>query len=419
MSDKDISSPLFTPVKSAHNAFLKMKSITGLSRNQAVKAMAQKLEESLEEILQANTLDLEISREMAVPDMVIEWLKLTPKRLKNTIEILLALAELPDPLQKVINSPYQITSCQNYCQLMPLGVIAFIYEAFPDLAAIAAGLCIKTGNSLILRGSSEASNSNNIINQALQIALEDTDLPKGCLQFLPTESGFSIQDLVTQDSYLNLIIPHGRPTLIQEVTQLATAPVLRSAMGNCYLYWSLGCELDIVRSVIVDSHVTQPDAVNAIEKVLINSQEKSTSLLRLFNLLKEDGFILKGDSSLVEEFSEHLTLVKQSEWNKPYLNKTVAFKKVDTLNKAISIINKNSSGHANCLVTESYQEGRIFAMEIDSALVYINSSPRFYRYVSGHQSVFLGISNQKGFRRGLISLETFTTLKQIVQGNSQ
>jgi glutamate-5-semialdehyde dehydrogenase len=302
---------------------------------------------------------------------------------------------------------------------MPLGVIAFIYEAFPDLAAIAAGLCIKTGNSLILKGSGEASNSNNIITQALQIALEDTELPKGCLQFLPSEQGFSIKELVNKDQYLNLIIPYGRPPLIQEVMQLATAPVLRSAMGNCYLYWALSGDLDVVLSVIVDSHSADPDSVNAIEKVLVNSQEKSSSLVRLFNLLKEEDFLLKGDKSLVQEFPEHLTLAKLSEWNQPYLNKTVAFKKVDTLDQAIAFINNKSSGHANCLVTESYQEGRIFAMETDSALVYINSSPRFYRYVSGHESVFLGISNQKGLRRGLISLETFTTLKQIVQGSSQ
>jgi glutamate-5-semialdehyde dehydrogenase len=415
--DKDNKShSILVPVEKAHQAFITLGRIKGIERSKAVKAMAEKLKESFDDILQANTLDLETSREMAVPDLILEWLKLTPKRLNKTIEILSALAELPDPLQRVINVYHQLTSCQNYGQLMPLGVIAFIYEALPDLAAIMAGLCIKTGNSLILRGSSEASNSNQLITQALQIALEDAELPPGSIQFLPSEQGFSIQDLVTQDQYLNLIIPYGRPTLIQQVTELATAPVLRSAMGNCYLYWSLSGDLDKVRSLILDSHKTEPDPVNAIEKVLVNSQEKSTSLVRLFNLLKEQGFTLKGDKSLVEEFPEYLTLAKKSEWSKSYLNKTIAFKKVSDLQEAITWMNEYSSGHANCLVTESYQEGRIFAMETDSALVYINSSPRFERYLPGSEAVFLGISNQKGHRRGLISLETFTTLKQIIQG---
>ncbi len=408
-----------TTVAQAHQAFIAMASVKGIERSRAVNQMAKKLQECFDDILQANTLDLEISREMAVPDLILEWLKLTPQRLKAVVEILQNLAELPDPLQKLINTTYQVTYCQNYAQLMPLGVIALVYEALPDLAIIAAGLTIKTGNSLILRGSSEASNTNAIICQALQIALEEVDFPKGCLQFLPAEQDYSIEDLVTQDQYLNLIIPYGRPSLTQEVAQMATAPVLKSAMGNCYLYWSLSNDLDLVRFVIVDSHASQPDPVNAIEKVLINSQQKSTSMTRLFCHLREEGFNLLGDDSLVEEFPEYLTLIKPKQWYQPFLNQTIAFKRTNDLSSAIAWINEYSSGHANCLVTDSYQEGRIFAMEADSALVYINSSPRFRRYLPGSDSVFLGISNQKGHRRGLISLETFTTLKQIVVGDGE
>ena len=408
-----------TKLKQAHQAFIAMGSVKGIERSQAVNRMAEKLQECFDDILQANTLDLEISREMAVPDLILEWLKLTPQRLKAAVGILQNLAELPDPFQKLINAPYQITYCQNYSQLMPLGVIALVYEALPDLAIIAAGLTIKTGNSLILRGSSEASNTNTIICQALQIALEEVDFPKGCLQFLPAEQDYSIEDLVTQDQYLNLIIPYGRPSLTQQVTQMATAPVLKSAIGNCYLYWSLSNDLDLVRFVIVDSHGSQPDPVNAIEKVLINSQQKSTLIARLFSHLREQEFTLLGDNSLVEEFPEYLTQIKPKQWYQPFLNRTIAFKRTDDLNSAIAWINEYSSGHANCLVTDSYQEGRIFAMEADSALVYINSSPRFHRYLPGSDSVFLGISNQKGHRRGLISLETFTTLKQIVVGDGE
>ncbi len=406
-----------TRVKKAHQAFLKMGKIKGTERSLAVSLMAEKLEECFDDILQANTLDLEVSREMSVPDLILDWLKLTPERLRAAVEILKTLAELPDPFQKVINAPYQVTYSQNYSQLMPLGVIALVYEALPELAIIAAGLTIKTGNSLILRGGSESSNTNTIISQVLQVALEDADFPEGCLEFLPSEQGYSIQDLITEDQYLNLIIPYGRPSMIQQVMQMATAPVLKSAMGNCYLYWSVSSDLDLVKSVIVDSHESQPDPVNAIEKVLINSQQKSTSITRLFSHLQEQNFVLKGDSSLVEEFADYLSPISESFWSEPFLTKTVAFRRTEDLGSAIAWINEYSSGHANCLVTDSYQEGRVFAMEADSALVYINSSPRFYRYLQGSNSVFLGVSNQKGHRRGLISLETFTTLKQIVVGD--
>jgi glutamate-5-semialdehyde dehydrogenase len=302
---------------------------------------------------------------------------------------------------------------------MPLGVIALIYEAFPELGAIAAGFCIKTGNTLILRGGSEASQSNQVIAKALQTALDEVGLPDGCLEILPSEQGASIRDLVTQDHYLNLVIPYGRPTLVQQVMQHSTAPILKSAMGNCYLYWSATGSLDMVRWVILDSHASEPDPVNAIEKILINRHQKPSSLVILWNSLKEKGFKLRGDAELVAEFPEQLRLAAESEWNQPYLNKVIAFKVVDSIESAIAWMNRYSSGHADCLVTESYQESRQFALGIDSASVYINSSPRFSRNPKRGDAVFLGMSNQKGYRRGMISLEALTTLKQVVQGNGK
>jgi glutamate-5-semialdehyde dehydrogenase len=318
-----------------------------------------------------------------------------------------------------MNASYQLDHSQTYCHLMPLGVIALIYEAFPELSAITAGFCIKTGNCLILRGGSEASQSNLVISQALQTALDEAGLPEGCLQLLPSEQGASIRDLVTQDRYLNLVIPYGRPTLVQQVLEQSTAPVLRSAMGNCYLYWSATGTLDMVRWVILDSQASEPDPVNAIEKILINRHQKPSSLVMLWNSLKEKGFKLKGDDELVAEFPEQLTLADESEWNQPYLNNTIAFKVVDNIESAISWLNQYSSGHADCIVTESYQESRQFALGVDSASVYINSSPRFSRNPKRADAVFLGMSNQKGYRRGMISLEALTTLKQVIQGNGK
>lgn len=403
----------------AYRASVALATTKGVDRSRGVQAMVKALQSAFDDILDANTMDLEASREMAVPDLVLDWLKLTPERLQIAIGILQRIGELSDPIRRVMNASYQLDHSQTYCQMMPLGVIALIYEAFPELGAIAAGFCIKTGNSLILKGSSEASQSNQVIAQALQNALDDAGLPSGCLELFPSEQGASIRDLVTRDDYLNLVIPYGRPTLVQQVLQQSTAPVLRSAMGNCYLYWSASGSWDVVRSIILDSHASIPDPVNAVEKVLIHRNQKPSSLMNLCKSLSEKGFKLKADAELVAKFPDQLTLASESEWSQPYLDKVVAFKLVDNTEDAIAWINQYSSRHADCLVSESYLESRQFSLKVDSASVYLNSSPQFSRNPKRGDSVFLGMSNQKGYRRGMITLETLTTLKQVVQGNGQ
>ncbi|MEQ8386652.1 MAG: glutamate-5-semialdehyde dehydrogenase [Coleofasciculus sp. A1-SPW-01] len=403
----------------AYRASVVLATTKGVERSRGVQAMVKALQNAFDDILDANTMDLEASREMAVPELVLDWLKLTPERLQIAIGILQRIGELSDPIRRVMNASYQLDHSQTYCQMMPLGVIALIYEAFPELGAIAAGFCIKTGNSLILKGSSEASQSNQVIAEALQNALDEAGLPSGCLELFPSEQGASMRDLVTRDDYLNLVIPYGRPTLVQQVLQQATVPVLRSAMGNCYLYWSESGTWDGVRSIILDSHASIPDPVNAIEKVLIHRNQKPSSLMNLCKSLSDKGFKLKADAELVAKFPDQLTLASESEWSQPYLDKVVAFKLVDSTEDAIAWINQYSSRHADCLVTESYLESRQFSLKVDSASVYLNSSPRFSRNPKRGDSVFLGMSNQKGYRRGMITLETLTTLKQVVQGNGQ
>jgi len=245
---------LIATVRLAYQASFELGTKKGVDRSRAVQAMAQALKGASDDILEANTLDLEASREMAVPELILEWLKLTPERLSTTIQMLQRLADFSDPMRRVMTAAYQLEHSQTYCQLMPLGVITLIYEAFPELGAIAAGLCIKTGNSLILRGGSEASHSNSIIAQALQTALQSVGMPQGCLELLPSDQGGSLRDLITQDRYINLIIPYGRPSLVQQVVRQSTVPVLKSAMGNCYLFWSPSGSLEVARWVILDSH---------------------------------------------------------------------------------------------------------------------------------------------------------------------
>ncbi|MBD2092117.1 glutamate-5-semialdehyde dehydrogenase [Microcoleus sp. FACHB-1515] len=407
---------LLNTVQAAHHASVQLAACKGTDRSRVLQMMAEALHDQQDAILEANTLDLEASREMAVPELVLDWLKLTPERLQAAARLLQRLSELSDPLQQVLNTPYQVEQCQTYSQLMPLGVIALIFEAFPELGAIAAGMCIRTGNSLILKGGTEASHSNQAIAQTLQQAIEDAGLPN-CVHLLPSDQGDLIRELVVQDRYVNLLIPYGRSSLVQQVIRQATAPVLKTAIGNCYLYWSPSASVETVRNMILDSHASEPDPVNAIEKVIISRYHNFSSLTLLWNHLKEKGFTLRGDADLVEEFP-HLNLVDMTEWRRAGLDRSICFKVVDGLDSAIHWINSHSSGHADCIATESYSESRQFAMGITSATTYINASPRFCRNPKRGSPIALGMSNQKGHRRGIISLETLMTVKHIVQGNS-
>ena len=402
-------------VRESHKAATKLAHTSAAKRRLGVSILAETVASSFDRILEANTLDLEMSREMAIAEPIADWIKLTPERLEMTVSILKQLSRSADPTRRSIDAPYQLEPSQTYCQPIPLGTIALVHEAFPELPALAAGMCLKTGNSLITRGCSAASNSNQTIAEILQKALAAAELPTDAVTAVSPEMGISVQELVTQDRYLDLIIPYGRPSLVQQVAELATATVLKTTIGNCYLYWSVSGDLELLRRVIVDSHNGEPDAVNAIEKVLVNRNIKPSALQALFNHLKQKGFDLRGDESSLEEFPEYLRPMKPQEWRRAYLRKTVAFRFVDNLSQAVGWINRYSSGHADCIITESYQEGRQFVRGVDSALVYINTSSRFSRNPQGGE-VFLGMSNQRGYRQGLISVETFTTIKQIVQG---
>ncbi|WP_448570674.1 glutamate-5-semialdehyde dehydrogenase [Trichothermofontia sp.] len=415
-SQADPAAAVLTAVQEAAQGAIHLAKVSGSDRSRALRAMAQNLRERQDAILEANTLDLETSHEMAMPDLILDWLKLTPERLQTAVQVLQKLSDLSDPIQQVISTKYPVENCQSYAQHMPLGVIALVYEALPELAAIAAGLCLRTGNSLVLKGGNEASHSNQAIAAALQAALEEVSFPLACVTHLASEQGSSIRDLVTQDAWINLVIPYGRPSLVQQVVRQATAPVLRTAIGNCYLYWSASGSLEMVRRVILESHRREPDAVNAIEKVLVHTKQNPAALTSLWSHLREHGFRLKGDEALVAEFPE-LEPTAPEDWSQSALDRVVIFKWVDSLATAITWINHYSSGHADCLITESYRESRQFAIGVTSAAVYINASPQFTRNPKRARDIALGMSSQKGHRRGAIGLETLTTLKQVIQGN--
>jgi len=377
--------------------------------------MAKVLESRRDDILEANTLDLEASREMAIPPLILDWLKLTPERLMASVDILHRLAQCPDPLNQAAATPYAASHGLVVGQSMPLGVVALIYESFPELSCIMAGFSLRTGNALILKGGSEASHSNSAIVAVLQEAMEDANLPESAVQLLPSDEGDLIRELVTVNRAVNLAIPYGRRSLVNQVVAQATVPVLKTTIGNCYLYWGSSGDADLVYSIVSDSHKSEPDPVNAIEKILVDQRCDDREIRRLLDGLISDGFALLGDEVMVAKFPD-LAAVGDEQWTCAQLNHTLTIKMVENVEHAARWINRYSSGHADCLVTDSYSESRRFTAAIASATVYINTSSRFSRVSSQGHPLFLGMSNDRGHYRGAITLGMLTTLKQIIQG---
>ncbi|NCJ05083.1 gamma-glutamyl-phosphate reductase [Synechococcales cyanobacterium C] len=385
-------------------------------RDQAIAQLAQRVKSEQNAILEANTLDLETSRELAISGLLLTWLKLTPERIHNTIQILEHLAVLPTPTLTRLSTYQGMASSHQGWQVTPLGVIGLLYEAFPELALILGGMCLKTANGLLLRGGSEATHTNQILAELMADTLEQAQLPPTSIQALPCDRSVPLKDLVVQ-SQIDAIVPYGRPSFTQPLIRQATLPIFNPVMGNCYLFWSASSSNELVRTILVGSHQGLPDAVNAVEKVLVDINVKRPLLNLLWSDLTERGFELQGDAEMAAEFPDHLTLANPEDWQQPYLRKVVAFKWVAHLTEAIDWINTHSSGHADCIATESYRESRQFTLAISSATVHINACPRFSRQSSGpHSTVALGMCGRGGFRPGPIGLGSLLTTKQILHG---
>jgi glutamate-5-semialdehyde dehydrogenase len=383
-------------------------------RQRAIESMVSALKAAFQDILEANTLDLEASRELELSELLLDWLKLTPERLQRYIDLLARLGEL-SAMYGSIDLGAQAIERHIYSQVKPLGTIAFLYEALPELATLVAGMAIKTGNSLVLRGGAEARHSNLAIATALRAGLEKADLPADLVTLIDPNPGL-LYGLLTHDRQVNLAIAYGRPSTLHQFTQQATVAILPAAIGNCYLYLGANGDMEIVRNAICDSHVGEPDAVNAIEKVLIHVDRPPVSLTLLWKHLKDKGFHLRGDRELVNNYGEYLRLAQDGEWQQPYLRKTIAFKLVESVDEAVMTIDKCSSGHADCIVTDSYLETQKFVAGISSACVYINASPRFYRHQRGSDRIWLGMSNDRVSPRGAIGLAALTTMQQVLMG---
>lgn len=382
-------------------------------RRGILKHLSSLISERKDDILEANTLDLEASREMAVPDLMLDWLRLTPERIHNLVNILVGLADAADPLQEVLDIHYPILNAHSYGHRVPLGVIALVYESFPELGTITAGLCLKSGNSLILKGGSEASYSNQALTRIIHEALANQAAPLDCIQLLPTDQNDITRDLITLNSHIQLLIPYGRPNLIQRVSKRATVPVLQTSLGNCCLYCAKDASIDTVLHMITDSSQGEPDAVNAIDKLLIHQDYPEHRVIQIIEALREQQYVLKGDQGLADRFS--LEQVEDNDWYQPFLGNVILCKQIDSGKSAVQWINQHCNTHASCIATNSLSESEGFKQQVMCAMVYINVSPRFQRYPSGG-AISLGMSVANSPIGGPIMAHHLTSPKRVAYG---
>jgi glutamate-5-semialdehyde dehydrogenase len=380
-------------------------------RDAGIKCIAQAFEQNYYLLLEANTLDLEAiqSREPDAqhPPIPLEWLRLTKEHIQRWIKAFNLIAGSPDPLRQMAGfySPRQ-------CHWMPLGVVGLAYEGLTEVAAMAIGMALKTGNVLVLHASSDNAFTHAALLQICQEALQAQHFPEGCLLSM-SESDFARHCELPNRPAIRQWIAYGRPDWRTQIRSNLSSSVMESMIGNCYLYWAASGGVDSVREMILASHIGEPDAVNAIEKVLVHPQHSSSSLVRLWADLRSKGFVVYGNEAIVAEFPE-VKLLAPDEWSKPCFRKQVAFCGVQDINEAIAFINQHSSGHADAIVTESYEASQQFVQQIRSTAVYLNATARFQRCQFAEGDVVLGTTGRSGF--GSIRMQSLLMPKRVVYG---
>ncbi len=403
----------------SYNSGQSLAAVSEAHRNQLILKIADAIKQERNQILEANTYDLEASRDMAIPELLLEWMKLTPDRLNRTIEYLKYLANAPSFL-----SSNSVIYNQNY-QSAPIGLVAFVYESLPHLALIMAGMCLKSGNSLILKGGTEISHSQGAIVDIIQAAIrgngQNSSSPISECVVTIAPQGTAIKDLVTQEKYLRLIIPYGRPSFVQQVAKQSTISILPAAMGNCYMFLGATADLESAKAIIKASLQGDPDAVNAIEKIVIQSSWLSRADSQVFvnwlEQLKILGLNLRGCERFVNycrDFSKIFNIALETQWGQAYLDETLAIKIVDNADEAITWMNQYSSGHADVVMSDSVQEIQKFARELKSSNIFMNAHSKFCRLESDRLALGMVSLKTRGSFRGIIDLQSLTTTKKIV-----
>ncbi len=402
----------------AKSASRKLNSISTEVKNNALKAIADALIKNTEIILNANAKDIENAEKAGMSKAMTDRLRLTPERIAGMAEGVMQVASLNDPIGEVMDMKKRPNGLLIGKKRVPVGVIAIIYEARPNVTADAAALCLKTSNAVILRGGKEAINSNLAIMDIMQSAAYGAGIPEGSLNIIEDTSRETSTKLMKLKEYVDLLIPRGGAGLIKAVVENATVPVIETAAGNCHIYADRDCDFDKALKILINAKVSRPSVCNAAETLLVDSKIADKFLPLAIEALKENNVEIRGDENCLKADSTVIPATEE-DWYTEYNDYIISVKTVDGVEAAIEHINKYNTGHSEAIITENYTTAQRFLNDVDAAAVYVNASTRFtdgFEYGLGAE---IGISTQKLHARGPMGLCELTSYKYIIYGNGQ
>jgi len=398
--------------RAAKSASRRLAALPTAQKDAALHAIADALEARVEEIVEANARDLEAGRENGLSDALLDRLLLDEGRISAIAQQVRDIAALPDPVGEVIDG-FRLPNGLDVAKTRtPLGVVAVVYEARPNVTIDAAALCLKSGNAIVLRGSSSATHSNAIL---ASIAADHAPVA-GAVGLVAGGGREELKDLATQDDLVDLIIPRGGEGLKKALTEVATVPMIFAASGNCHVYVDADADLAMARDIIINAKTQRPGVCNAAETLLVHEDVAAQFLPNALTALRDAGVELRGDDA-VRGLDQAVLPATDEDWDTEFLSLTLAVKVVAGVDEAIDHVNAHGSGHSEAIVTASYASARAFELAVDAACVYVNASTRF---TDGGEFGFgaeIGNSTQKLHARGPIGLRELCSFKYVVRGD--
>jgi len=404
--------------REAKKASLRLANLSTDVKNRALIKMTNALEKNSKRIIAENKKDAELAIKNSVSSAFIDRLTLDEDRIKKMASCLKEVARLKDPINEIVDSWKRPNGLIIQKIRVPLGVIGIIYESRPDVTSDAIGICLKSGNSIILKGGSEAIRSNKILVEILSKSAYSVGIPKGAIQFIESTNRNAVKIMLRLRDYLDVIIPRGGGSLIKFVAENSSVPVIETGEGNCHMYVDKDANLDIAYKVVFNAKCQRPGVCNAIETLLVHKNIASSFLPKMGKMLTEAGVELRG-CQRARKILKGVKIATENDWKTEYLALILAVRVVDSLDDAIAHINKYGTMHSDAIITENKKSAIKFTHEVDSAAVYVNASTRF---TDGNQfglGAEIGISTQKLHTRGPMSVRELTSMKYIINGRGQ
>lgn len=388
-------------------------------KNAALEAIAHILIARQQEWLDANKKDLEAAQAAGISNALLDRLMLNEKRIADIVAGIRQIIALADPIGEVDKMETRPNGLIVGRRRVPLGVIAIIYEARPNVTVDAAALCLKSGNVCILRGGKEAFNSNNCAVKLIQEALDEVSLPRSCVCLVQDTSHETARELMHLDAYIDVLIPRGGANLIRTVAKETSVPVIRTGEGICHIYVDDEADIEMAAQILVNAKCSRPSVCNAVECVLVHEHIAANFWTHALPLLEKNHVEIRADEQALSILGNHAILASDSDWDTEYDDYILAVKTVNGLDEAINFINEHGTGHSECIVTKNYFKAQHFLDAIDAAAVYVNASTRFTDGAEFGLGAEIGISTQKMHARGPMGLEELTSCKYIIYGEGQ